>query len=119
MKQLTFKDRFDFIIANKADKVFKGCTEAQIVDELREAILKQTLLYKTNHEGNICGMILAVEYKHLKELFVQRNLAMNIETLREFAREAIRRWPEYKLTWHKHGILKQHNTQRFLKKLLA
>ena len=116
--QPTFKDLWDFVILNKKDKVFTNCTESDIFNELSEGITNGTLFYHTDSEGNIIGMILArKEPGHVDTLHVLENLAMSMTTLKIFAKEAKKRWPNYKLIWEKHGQFKQHNTEKFYKRL--
>lgn len=117
MKQPTVKDLLDFIENNKTNKVFIGLTVEQIDNEVYCAIKEGTLLYHTDSEGNINGMILAKKDESTKTLDVLRNLAMNLTILKKFGARCKELLPDYKLTWRKHGIAKTHNTIKLYQKL--
>lgn len=113
----TFKDLLDFVIENKKDKTFLNMTTMRIIGLLQEGINQGTLLYHTDLTGKIDGMILAEKRLPEKILFVTENLAMNIKNLKQFAAIARDRFPAYHLQWLKHGIHKQHPTERIYAKL--
>ena len=114
---ITYEHLVKFILANRGDKVFDNCTEEQIVMEVVAGVNAGTLLYATDGAEKITGMILA-EKRPDNILFVTRNLAMCKATLKLFAAEAKKRWPEHKLEWLKRGIYKHPNTDTLYKKLL-
>ena len=91
-------------------------TEDQILIAVYNAVQAETLLYRTDEHENLIGMILA-EKRPDNVLFVAQNLAMNLATLKIFAAEAKKRWPELKLEWFKNGIYKRHSTTNIYKKL--
>jgi len=113
-----FKDLYEFVLANKTDKTFLGYNDMQIASLLITGIKEGTLLYALNSSNKISGMILASKDDESKYLFITENLAMNLKTLKEFAKVAKERWPDYSLRWKKHGINKQHNTERVYSKLI-
>lgn len=115
----TFKDLVDFVLQNKTDKVFVGCSEERIIDELQQGLKDNTLAYAADYDGKLIGMILAERDDRHKRLFVTRNLAMSISTLRLFASKARELYPNYELKWVKNGCHKSHNTARIYKKLLT
>lgn len=117
MKNLMFKDLVAFVMEHKKDKVYTGYADHAIVDELFEAMTAGTLLYSTDAEGNMSGMVLAIKNEKTKTLDVRRNLALSLKNLRVFAAEAKRRCPDFKLVWHKHNIFKSHNTEHFYHKM--
>jgi hypothetical protein len=113
----TFKDLLDFVLKNKTNKVFIGCSVYHIAHELEAGISNETLLYNLDSTGNITGMILAEKDDSRKLLFITRNLAMSLAVLKEFARIAKERFPDYTLEWKKNGIHKKHNTLKIYEKL--
>lgn len=116
-KMPQFKDLYEFVLANKTDKTFLNYNDMEIAGLLIKGIQEGTLLYSLSLDNKISGMILASKNDDSKYLFVTENLAMNLKTLKEFAKIAKERWPDYTLRWKKHGIYKQPNTERVYSKL--
>lgn len=112
----TIGDLMKFILANRADKVFIGCSEADILQEIWWCLEHNSLYYNTV-DGSITGVILAEPREDTKTLFVTRNLAMSLEVLKKFAEKAKEQFKGYKLEWLKRDILKQHNTDKIYQKL--
>jgi hypothetical protein len=69
--------------------------------------------------GNITGMILFEVDREKKMGFIKENLALTKANLIEFAKKAIRDYPDYTLHWYKNGKHKVWPTQKFYKKLGA
>ena len=88
MNTPTIKDLIDFILLNKKDKVFKGCSENRIANEVLVGLVENTLCYATDEQGKLIGMLLAEKDVKHKRLFVTRNLAMSLKTLRLFAQKS-------------------------------
>lgn len=117
MKPVTFKELFEFVLANKTNKTFRGMSDEDILWSLQDGIKAGSLFFATNQEGKLVGMILAQPNPETRVLFVLENLAMSIATLRLFAKMAKERFPDYKLEWMKHGVHKQHDTDKFYRKM--
>jgi len=113
----TIKDLMEFIMLNKTNKVFIGCTEEEILNEIICGLKHETLFYALNEDGKIIGMILAERHEKEKIIFVTRNLSMCMKTFRTFVKKAKESFIGYTLQWHKHNIHKQHNTNKFYSKL--
>lgn len=107
----------DFILANKADKVFRGYTIHQIGFMVKEAIAEDCLYYALNSDGRITGMILAKQSIPSKTVWVEENLAMTIANLHEFARKAKEQFRGFTFAGFKHG--KCRNYSRFVNRLTA
>jgi predicted molibdopterin-dependent oxidoreductase YjgC len=114
----TLKNLIDFVMANKTNKTFIGMNYNEIVRLIFTGINDGTLLYALDNDGNIVGMILAEQRVDKKVLFVTENLSMCLSTLKQFAKIAKERCPDYKLEWFKHGIHKQHDTNKIYKRML-
>jgi len=108
----TLKDLVEFVLENKKDKTFIDMTTMRIINLLQAGVQEGTMLYHQDSTGKIVGMILAEKREEEKILFVTENLSMNLNTLKEFAKIAKQRWPDYTLQWLKRGIHKHHSTQR-------
>ena len=115
--QPTFKDLFDFVLANKGTRTFMGYSEERIFSMLKEGIDAQTLLYAQDSLGKIIGMILAIKDDKQKILFVTENLAMSLSTLKQFASIAKERFPDYKLEAIRHKGHRKFNTSKLYSKL--
>jgi hypothetical protein len=105
----TFKDLLDFIMSNKADKVFKGYTIHQIAFMVKEAIAEDCLYYALNDSGCITGMILAKQSIPSKTVWVEENLAMTLDNLRAFAIQAKRQFSGFTFAGFKRGKCKSYD----------
>lgn len=113
----TLGQLYDFVIANRTNKCFTNMTNERVLYLLQEGIDNGLLFYATGTDDAIIGMILARENKAKKEIYIIENLAMSLNTLKEFAKKAKATWPDHRLVWDKHGIYKQYDTSKVYKKL--
>jgi hypothetical protein len=113
----TFGKLYEFVLLNRSNTTFKGYSNGQIAHMLKKGLEEKSLLYLTQNQDEIIGMILACIDHEKKEIFVEENLAMNIDNLKKFARVAKHTFPEYYLAWFKHGLSKKPGTKHFYKKL--
>lgn len=118
MRQVTFGELYKWVLANKGIKTFMGYSNERIWWMLKEGIDEGTLLYNLNVNGSISGMILATKDVEKKILFVTENLAMSISTLRQFAKIAKERLPDYTLRAIRHCKERHWDTDKFYNKLI-
>jgi len=120
MRTPTFKDLVNFVLEHK-DKykdVFSCMSIEQVIGELRYRLDSGTLLYSTSTDGKINGMIGIEPDKSRKVLMVGSNLALTLETLKSFALEAKKRWPDYPyFEGTKKGCRKIFSIDKLIKKL--
>lgn len=117
MTPVTFKHLYEFILANKKDKVFKGYDDMQIVTMLIEGLHDECLYYAADSNNQITGMILAKISVPSKTLWVEENLAMTLDNLKAFAKKAKQQFPEYTFQGFKCG--KNRNYDKLLNKLIT
>ena len=91
-------------------------SEVEIASLLQYGLDNNTTLY-TSAGDNVTGVIVAIPDEENSMLWVEENLAMTLANLKQFAKEALNRFPCYDLQWRKHGICKVHNTNNLYKKL--
>jgi len=114
----TFKNLLDFIQVNKTDKVFKGYSEEEIVQMLKDGIEKQSLYFEQGFDGRIVGCILA-EVDHTRKLvFVTENLSMSLVTLKRFAAKLKLQHPGYDIAGKRHGTDRYFDTKKLYTKLI-
>lgn len=106
----------DFVLENRTNKVFKGFSDAQVAASIAEGLQDGTLFY-AEKEGKLIGMILAIKIHKPKVLFVTENLAMSLDTLKQFAIMAQARFPGWKLEAMRHGKHRKFDTTKLYKKL--
>jgi hypothetical protein len=113
---LTVGDLLDFVIAHKTNKSFVGYTIEQIAYMLDEHIRSNTVWW-TKENNKISGMMVGTVDEKAKIIFIDENLAMNLNNLKKFATRAKQMYRGYKLMWRKNGIYKNHNTDKVYEKL--
>ena len=116
-KTITVQDIVNFILENKKDKVFINQTLDEIVLQVYKGVEDETIFYSTDEDGKVNGMVLAELRPDEGVLFITENLAMSLKTLKNMATTFGPRFKGYRLEWLKHGIYKQHNTDKVYKKL--
>jgi hypothetical protein len=114
----TFEDLIKFVLRNKRGKTFRGMNLLQIALTLKVALDDNCLWYKEEH-GQISGIIVFEKDDKLKIGFIKHNLAMTKANLIEFAKRAIRDYPDYTLHWYKNDKHRVWNTNKFYRKLGA
>jgi hypothetical protein len=105
----TFKDLIDFIVANKSNKTFKEYDISQIAFMVQEALGDNCLYYSMDSAGRITGMVLARVSEPSKTVWVEENLAMNMNNLKLFVRRAKFQFPNYTIAGFKNGKCKNFN----------
>ena len=115
MNTPTFKDLYEFVLANKTDKSFLGFSDERIVQMLYEGIHDKTLFYSLNTDGTLKGMLLFGLSHKDKFIFILENLSMSIPTLREFARKSAIEFPGYRWEAMRHGKHRKFSTKFYNK----
>lgn len=115
-KPITLGDLYEFIQTHKGTKTFVNMSDKEIVDDILLAITNKTLYYHTVN-GKIVGMILATIDREHGILYINQNLAMNLNILKLFAKKAKQDFAGFNLQWRKNNILKMHNTDKVYDKL--
>jgi hypothetical protein len=106
---MKIKQLIDFILANRGNKVFKNYNEAQIAFMVKEALDENCLYYAINSDNTIGGMILAKVSIASKTVWIEENLAMTLNNLKQFAKKAVTQFPGYTFEGFKHGKCKNFN----------
>jgi len=112
-----FKELFEFVLANKGVKTFRGYSDGQIAQMLYDGLVNQSLYYEQGLDGRLVGMILASVCSEKKTIWVDENLAMSKETLSRFAMKAKSMFPDYSIGAQRHGRDVYFDTTKLYNKL--
>lgn len=113
----TIGDLYNFVLLNKGTKTFIGYSNERVFQMLMEGIQDQSLYYETGLDGKIQGMILAIIDHDRKLVFVSENLAMCLQTLKNFATKCRMTYPGYTIEAYRHGKPRIFNTEKLYNKL--
>lgn len=105
----TFKELLDFIVAHKGNKTFLYYDIAQIAFMVKEALDENSLYFVLDSNNKINGMILAKVSTASKTVWVEENLAMTMNNLKQFVRKAKTQFPGYDIEGFKHSRCKNFN----------
>lgn len=117
--ELVIEKCTDFVLEHRKKKAFVGWSKKEIYDTLFYAMCNQVMLYGTDEQGNIVGVVHGV-VDHKEKLFhVVNALAIRDGIFRTFVDRYTHMFPEYRLQGMRFDKLKVYNTPRFIKKVLA
>jgi hypothetical protein len=105
----TFKELLDFIVSHKGNRTFLYYDIAQIAFMVKEALDENSLYFALDSNNKITGMILAKVSSASKTIWVEENLAMTMNNLKQFVRKAKTQFPGYNIEGFKHSRCKNFN----------
>ncbi len=110
-----------FIIKYRANKAFKGYTKEQIRTNLHAALLNMTMIYCTDEEDNITGIVHGRRDTYSKIFYVYDILAKPgcNYVLRKFIEAYKVMFPDYALIADRRDKKVEYNTKKLLRKILG
>jgi len=117
MIDLTFEDLFYFALKHKGN-AFASLKPLQIAYELQKG-LKDNCLWYNETEGNITGFLLFEVDNNSKTIFIKALVSKSFNSVKSFASEGLRLYPEYKLMTFRHGIKREFQPAIIHRKVMS
>lgn len=109
---------YDFILANKKNKVFSKFTPEQIWECIDKASKENKLLYIADMEDNIQGIVIYSLNNNLQSIHIEHILCTDTSAFKHFVKTLKETCEHYTLTGKRKGKYKVYNTKKLCNKAL-
>lgn len=116
MNRLKIKDAVEFIIRYRRDKVYRGFSYREIVEDVVDAIRHNAFGWIMDRQGQIVGIVSGEPDPARRVLHIRHFLAI-APVLKEFAALYRQHYPGWTITGTRRGKATTYNTNRFMQLL--
>jgi len=111
LNEPTIKELVEWIWTNKGNKVFRDITKEELFCCVLAGIEEKTLIYSTDNNKKLVGVICAVAKHEKKELFIWNILALQKYCFINLFLTLNNMWPSYEIYAERKGKIVKYNLQ--------
>ena len=117
-KTVTLGELVAFVLENRKGNAFKGYEERVIASGIKLASEEGTLLYATDSDNRIVGIIVCKADNKKKEMHVHDFLSTQSWVITKFLVNFRHNWPDYELVAKRKNKFVKYNTTKLYNKIV-